>query len=112
MQFLTLPEALAHLRADAGLEDDLITLYASAAEQAAIDYLNRQVYATQAALDADQANAGESPMVINFAVKAAMLLILGHLYANREDAVVGATAAALPMGARMLLRQHRVRPGF
>ncbi|WP_312417760.1 head-tail connector protein [Comamonas sp.] len=106
-------EALAHLRVEAGQEDALITLYQGAAEQSAMDYLNRQVFADQAALDAAVAaeTAGANPMVVNYAIKAAMLLILGHLYSNREDVVAGASVVQLPGGARSLLRPHRITHG-
>ena len=114
MSLVPLGQALAHLRTEAGVEDALVELYLGAAEQSAIDYLNRQVFADQAALDAAVAaeTAGASPMVVNFAVKAAILLTLGHLHANREDVVTGATVAQLPFGARSLLRPHRLFPGF
>ena len=112
MQFLTLPEALAHLRVTPGDEDDLIALYATAAEQAAVDFLNRPVFATQADLEAAPPEAGAHPLVVNFAIKAAMLLTLGSLYAHREDVVTGVNVEALPFGARSLLRPHRLFPGF
>lgn len=51
-------------------------------------------------------------MVINSAVQAAILLTLGHLYANREEVVVGASVAQLPQGARQLLQPYRVGLGI
>lgn len=114
MALVSLDQALAHLRIEPGDEDALVTLYLSAAEQSAVDFLNRQVFEDQAALDAAvvDGSAGNDPMVVNFAVKAAILLMLGHLYANREDVVTGATAEQLPFGSRALLRPHRRFPGF
>lgn len=50
-------------------------------------------------------------MVIDDLVKAAMLLILGHLHENREEVVTGTIATALPSGARTLLFPYRVRLG-
>lgn len=47
-------------------------------------------------------------IVINSAIKAAILLILGHLYENREDVVVGLSVAQLPLSATSLLRPHRI----
>lgn len=47
-------------------------------------------------------------MVVNDAIKAAVLLTVGHLYANREDVVVGASVAALPNGADYLLQPYKV----
>lgn len=113
--FLTPEVAKRHLRVDMSLtvEDELIGLMTSAAEDSAVRYLNRYVFVDQAALDEaiTAGTAGTHPIVINDAIKAAMLLILGHLYANREDVVVGVSANALPMGSRSLLDLYRMLPG-
>ena len=47
-------------------------------------------------------------IVVNDQIKAAVLLTVGHLYANREDVVVGASVAALPNGADYLLQPFKV----
>ena len=47
-------------------------------------------------------------IVVNDQIKAAVLLIVGHLYANREDVVVGASVSALPNGADHLLQPFKV----
>ena len=47
-------------------------------------------------------------IVVNDQIKAAVLLIVGHLYANREDVVVGASVSALPNGADYLLQPFKV----
>lgn len=47
-------------------------------------------------------------IVVNDQIKAAVLLTVGHLFANREDVVVGATVAALPHGADCLLQPFKV----
>lgn len=110
---VSLDRAREHLRVDAGTEGDLITLYLQAAEQSAVDYLNRQVFLNQVDLDAAVAadTAGDFPMVVNAAIQAAILLVLGHLYANREE-VAGGGLAQIPYGARSLLWPHRINPGF
>lgn len=46
-----------------------------------------------------------------YALRAAMLLILGHLYAHREDATEKALAS-IPTGADALMRPFRVRLGM
>lgn len=48
--------------------------------------------------------AGEVPPDIIAAVK----LMLGHWYANREDVIVGTSAVTLPLGAEVLMRRHRL----
>jgi len=47
-------------------------------------------------------------MVVNEAIRAAVLLIVGSLYAQREDVVVGVSVAQLPNGAEWLLQPYKV----
>lgn len=70
---------------------------AAALELAAVEY-------EEAKADAGRALHG---MVVNDSIIAAILLTFGHLFDNREDVVVGASAVELPMGARSLLRPYR-----
>lgn len=58
--------------------------------------------------------AGESPLfnVLPFAVKAAMLLLLGHYYENREATLAGAPITTIPLGVESLLRPYRIRKGM
>ena len=100
-------------RIDAGEEDDLVDFYLAAAEQVAVDFLNRKVYADAEALASAvlSGDAGKSPIVVHRAIQAAILLIFGQLHSHREDVVIGVTAAELPQGARSLLRAHRLSPG-
>jgi len=44
---------------------------------------------------------------IPYNIKAAMLLIIGNLFENREDNVVGTIANRIPNGAEYLLRRHK-----
>lgn len=104
-----------HCRVDASDEDTLITAYGEAADERVASYLNRNIYATQQALDAavTAGTAGDDPMVVNDSVKAAVMLLVGHLYANRE-AVVEAKIEMqeLPMGVMFLLTPYRVGMGL
>ncbi|WP_186137960.1 head-tail connector protein [Burkholderia gladioli] len=104
-------QALAHLRADAGAEDALIELYLGAAVQAAEDFLDRKMYATADDMAAAvlAGTAGDDPIVANDAMRAAILLILGKLYAYREDVVAGTSTSvmSLPGGATTLLFPYR-----
>lgn len=159
MTLVSIDSAMLHLRVVGDDERDDIELKLEAAEQAAVSYLNRNVYGDQDALDAAQASApaGFSTarqahqaaiaaaisltdsseramallaantrfdaanlmnirtyrgMVITSAIKSAILLILGHLYENREDVVIGLTVASLPSGAKALLQPHRIGVGL
>ncbi|GGD63418.1 head-tail connector protein [Caballeronia grimmiae] len=108
-------QALAHLRVDAGADDAIIALYVSAAVQSASDFLNRQIYANADDMAAAvlAGTAGDDPIVINDAVRAAILLILGKLYAYREDVVVGTSSSVmeLPAGSKQLLFPYRAGLG-
>ena len=106
---ISIDTAKQHLRVDGSDEDGLIQLYVEAATQAACDYLGRKVYADQDALDADP-DAGEHAMVITPSIRAAVLLILGDLYANRERHTSSITSVVLDR-AQALLRPHRIVQG-
>lgn len=110
MSLVDIETAKQHLRTDGDEENDLIALYLSAAELSAVEFLNRNVYATQAALDAAEEPEEARPMVINDLIRSAILLILGHLYANREEVGSG-TASKVPFGAHALLQPYRVGLG-
>lgn len=97
---LTLATAKIHLRVDHDDEDDLITLYIGAAEASAGEYLNRTIYADATAMGTDTAG-----IVINDAIKSAVLLHIGSLYANRENTVLN--GQELNMGAKWLLNPYR-----
>jgi hypothetical protein len=74
------------------------TAIAAAIQTAGNDLLRAQV-AHRQAMDG---------MVVNEAIKAAVLLIVGSLYAQREDVVVGMSVEQLPNGAEWLLAPYRV----
>ena len=114
MPILTTEQAIEHCRADPEADATLVNLYLGAATDAAQDYLGRKLFASQAELDAavQDGKAGEMPLVASYAVKAAILLICGHLFANREDVVTGLQSYAMPMGSRDLLRPHRKVQGL
>lgn len=106
---LTLDQAKAHLRVDTADQDTQVTLYMGAAEQAAVDFLNRAVYVDQAAMDAAADTTG---VIATDAIRAAMLLIVGKLYAFREDVTIAqAGIAELPNGAAALLMPYRTGMG-
>ena len=46
------------------------------------------------------------------AIKAALLLNIGHLFANRESVIVGTNTMQMPQAAEWLLRPHRTRLGM
>lgn len=113
MNLVDLDTARAHVRADPA-DDALLALYVGAAEEQVEAFLNRRVYPDADALaDAVLAGtAGDDPIVVNKSILAAVLLLAGHLYANRENVVAGQSATELPQGAHALLWPHRVGLGI
>ncbi|MBF6630656.1 MAG: phage gp6-like head-tail connector protein [Comamonas sp.] len=109
MPILTTAQAIDHCRADPDADATMVELYLGAAVDAAQDYLGRKIFASQVEMDAavSAGAAGASPMVVTYSIKAAILLICGHLFANREDVVTGMQSYSMPMGSRDLLRPHR-----
>lgn len=108
MALIDIGTAKQHLKADGSHEDSLISIYLSAASSSAVEFLNRQIFESQAALDAAVANgtAGELPMLINDQVRAGILLTLSYLYANRGD-----VDEKMPAAAQSMLWPFRVKMG-
>lgn len=91
---IDLPLIKLHLRVDGDEEDNLIG-----------SYLNAAVEYVQQHCDRRLADAPEGPdqMALTDDVKQAILLLVGHWYANRESVVVGTISAEVPMGVPALL---------
>lgn len=108
-ELVTLLEAKAHLRVTHDFDDADIELKLRAAEEIAVLFLDRAVYPSADALAVAVAagTVGPEPIVCNFMIRAGILLILGDLFANREDTVTGTIATQLPTGARQCLRPLR-----
>lgn len=100
---------MQHLRAE--LEDQPhVELLLEAAEDSAVQFLNRQFYADDQSLESAElaGTAGVSPILISPSIRAACLLILGNLFENREDTAPGPALSELPMGSRSLLTPYRI----
>lgn len=82
-----------HLRLDYEDEDDLIVLYAESALSWALWYCDNPGLIEVADFPAS--------------FKAAMLLLIGHSYANREAVVVGTITAEVPLAVESLLWSSR-----
>jgi len=112
MNAISTDVAMQHLRAD-DEDREYVDLLLAAAEDTAAQFMNRRFYGDADALASAvlDGTAGADPILLNPSVRAACLLILGHLYANREDAVTGTIATELPMGSRSLLMPYRIGMG-
>lgn len=98
---ISLKRAKEHLRVVTKDEDSLIMLYIRAAREYAEKYQNRVFVSDDP--DVEVATPGELE-------KLAMLLLIGHMYENRETVVVGSSAVSVPTGAINLLSFNREWP--
>lgn len=103
MSLIPLNEAKLHLRVDHNYDDADIQLKLNAAERAAINYIQRNVYLNESDVGND-----ESPLIINDSFKAAVMLILGELYTSREDF----SSDVLTRASRCLLDPYRINIGI
>lgn len=102
MAKIDLAAAKLHLRVDGSDEDTLIAAWIAAAYSNVEGRIFRKVYDTGATIPAEDTTG----IHVNEAINAAVLLIVGHLYANREDVITGATSAAMPMGSEFLITPY------
>jgi len=93
LELLPIETIKQHLRVDHSAEDALIVLYAESALAWALWYCDNPKL-----IDATDFPAS---------FKAAMLLLIGHSYANREAIVTGTIATELPMAVDSLLWSSR-----
>ena len=106
MTIIDLSIAKQHLRVEGADDDAIIGVYLGAAEEAAASFLGRLIY-----IDEEAIPVNSTGIAITFAIKAAVLLTLGHLYANRENVVIGTISSRLPFGALSLLEPYRIGLG-
>ena len=109
MDLLDLDILKRHLRIFHDDEDTEVELYGSAAEGIVLQYLDRPVYpaGVEIPLVAEIAY-DEFAIHVNSEIKAAMLLVAGDLYANREPDPDNKGEAALQPVVRRLLAPYRV----
>ncbi|MBN3758163.1 phage gp6-like head-tail connector protein [Paraburkholderia sp. Tr-20389] len=102
-----------YLRIDAGAEDAVVQMLLDSAVQHTTDYLNRRVFANETDLAAavKSGTAGEHPMIVNAAIRAAILKLTAELFANRENSALG-VVSEIPFSVRNLLRPHRITAGL
>lgn len=94
-----------HLRVDYDYEDELIGLYINAAINYAESFLDRSL------IKSESERKSPDDLIINESIKAALLLTVGTLYANREQEIAGSITAELKFGVNSLLRPYRTKLG-
>lgn len=102
MNWLTLPEAKAHLKVEHDAEDDLISGLIDAAEDYVSQFLNRAVPWTD-----DNGDPVEVPAM----VRQAALMLIDHWYNNRSAVLTGSISKELEFATNSLLHFYRVGLG-
>ncbi|MDR2309018.1 MAG: head-tail connector protein [Paucimonas sp.] len=92
---LDLANVKLHLRVDGDEEDTLISGYIEAAKVHVEQHCDRKL------VEVDPVEPDE--MGLTRDVEQAVLLLVGHWYANREAVSVGTTATAMPLAVERLL---------
>ncbi|EFE8216079.1 head-tail connector protein [Enterobacter ludwigii] len=96
-----------HCRIDTDFtgDDDLLKIYTGAAAQYVQTWTRRTLYK-------DESSPGytEDPdsILLKDDVKAAMLLLIGHWYANREAVNIGNITSDVPFAVEALLQPYRI----
>ncbi len=93
LELLPIGTIRQHLRVDHEAEDDLIELYAESALAWSLWYCDNPKLVEVSDFKAS--------------FKAAMLLLIGHSYGNREAVAVGTIATDMPLGVEALLWASR-----
>lgn len=112
MSVIDIEVGMQHLRAEAD-DQPLVQRYLDAAEDSAMQYLQRRFFASPVALEQAvlEGSAGRDPLLITPSVLAACLLMLGHFYDNRIDVFSDNGRTDLPTGSRALLAPLRMGMG-
>ncbi|HCJ6320165.1 TPA: phage gp6-like head-tail connector protein [Citrobacter sedlakii] len=96
-----------HCRIDTDFsgDDDLLTLYSGAAARYVETWTRRTLYETE---DSHGYSDDPDSILLNDDVKAAMLLLIGHWYANREAVNIGNITSEIPFAVEALLQPYRI----
>lgn len=85
-------------------EDDLLTIYIGAAKRHVENFTRRTLYATNT--DPGFEN-DEDRLLLDDDVRTAMLLLVGHWFANRE-AVSDKSLSEIPLAVNALLQPYKI----
>ncbi|WP_333603001.1 head-tail connector protein [Pantoea eucrina] len=85
-------------------EDDLLTIYIGAAKRHVENFTRRTLYATNTdpGFESD-----EDRLLLDDDVRTAMLLLVGHWFANRE-AVSDKSLSEIPLAVNALLQPYKI----
>lgn len=92
-------EAKAHLRIDYADDDEQLEAWI----QAATEFINNET-----GIDwANRTDNNGDPLPVPHLIRAAVLMLVGHFYGNRE-ATSPLTLHEVPLGVQRIIEQHRI----
>ncbi|WP_338494289.1 head-tail connector protein [Erwinia aphidicola] len=97
----------AHCRIEPDFTDDdnLLGIYSGAASRYVQTWTRRKLYQ----LNTDPGySTDEDRLLLDDDIRAAMLLLIGHWYANRETVGVGVSTTEVPFAVEALLQPYRI----
>lgn len=115
---VTLAEAKAQCRVEFDTDDQLISGYITAARQYVEKFLNKPLVQEATELpeeipdvpSEDESDNTPEPIEVKQTWKQAILLLVADWYAHRENTIIGASLAVLPVGVHALLWPDRNVP--
>lgn len=97
----------AHCRIEPDFTDDdnLLGIYSGAASRYVQTWTRRTLYQlnTDPGYDTD-----ENRLLLDDDIRAAMLLLIGHWYSNREAVIIGQAPSSVPLAVEALLQPHKI----
>lgn len=96
-----------HCRIDTDFDGDdaLLNLYTGAAARYVQTWTRRTLYENHSSPGFAE---DPQPILLDDDVKAAMLLLIGHWYANREAVNIGNITSSVPFAVEALLQPYRI----
>lgn len=107
MEFLELSVVRGHCRIDDDFTDDdnLLVIFTGAAARYVQTWTRRTLYKTS---DEPGFDDDVDRLLLNDDIRTAMLLLIGHWYANREAVNIGNITSEVPLAVEALLQPHRI----
>lgn len=107
MEFIELSVVRGHCRIDDDFtgDDNLLEIYTGAAARYVETWTRRKLYKTN-----DEPGFADDPdrLLLDDDIRTAMLLLIGHWYANREAVNIGNITSEIPLAVEALLQPHRI----
>ncbi|PTA87460.1 hypothetical protein CWM66_26390 [Kosakonia sp. H7A] len=107
MEFIELSVVRKHCRIDDDFtgDDDLLEIFKGAAVRYVETWTRRKLYK-----DNTEPGFADDPdsLLLDDDIRTAMLLLIGHWYANREAVNISNITSEIPLATEALLQPHRI----